>query len=116
MVESVQHRRRREHADADRRELDRQWHAVERPADASDRLGVVVGDVESGIGRSRAVAEQPHRGCGHDLSRCRALRIRRKLQRIDVEDLLPADPEPYPTRHQHRRLGQRAQQRRDERG
>ncbi len=116
MVESFQHGRRREHADADRRELDRQRHAVERPADARDIRGVVLGDVESRIDRSRAVAEQSDGRCGHDLGGCRVRGIRRQVQRVDVEHVLLAQPEPGPTRHQHLRVGQCGQQRRDQWG
>ena len=61
-VEPREHGRGREGADAGGGELDRQRHALERPADAGDVLGVLVGHVEPGVRGPRAIAEQLHRG------------------------------------------------------
>ena len=61
-IEPSEHRRGRERPDAGRRELDRERHALERPADAGDAVGVLVGQVEARVGGASAIEEEPHRG------------------------------------------------------
>ncbi len=112
-VQPREHRGRGEGADAGRRELDGERHALERPADAGDIRGVLGGHVEPGIRRPRAVAEESHGRRLQDRVDRRLDGVGRHRERVDVEDLLAAHAEPRATRHEERRAGQVGQQRHD---
>ena len=114
-IEARHQRLGSEDADASRRELDRQRHAVERSADAGHGLGVLLGEVETGIRRSRAVPEQADRRRRQDLLQRGAVGSDRQAQRVDVVHVLVPQPESRPTRHEHRRIGQARQERRNHR-
>ena len=72
-----QHRLRREHLHARRRQLDREGQSIEPAADLGDGGRVLRGDSEVRAHRARALDEEPHRiGLREHLEGRQMLRVR----------------------------------------
>ena len=102
---------RREVGDARRRELDRQWNAVEPAADLDDRGAALRGQLEAGLHRLCAHHEEPH-----GFRRLGPGRIVGDGKRRHLDDLLPLDVERLPARREDRDVGSRGEDSIDQAG